>query len=220
LNSNRIKQGDLKNRKFAGIVVSNNNAVTGRDDFFHLLNRHRKVDSGGNHLNNIGSNVSDKISFIRDYKFNIAFENSSYKGYTTEKIVDAFVARTVPIYYGNPNISYEFNPKSFINAHSFTSQEELIDYIKLLDYDDDRYLNTINEPIIVDESNVPKEQDLKKFLFSIFDQDIKNAKRRPHSLRSIRKEFYLKLLYRIVNFYYGLPIIIRSLLKPFRPRYK
>ena len=46
-----------------------------------------------------------KRAFIKDYKFTIAFENQSYPGYTTEKILDAFRARTVPIYWGNPRIT-------------------------------------------------------------------------------------------------------------------
>lgn len=37
---------------------------------------------------------------MRRYKFTIAFENQSYPGYVTEKIADALMAGTVPIYWG------------------------------------------------------------------------------------------------------------------------
>ena len=43
-----------------------------------------------------------KLEFLRPYKFNLAFENASVPGYTTEKIVDAMQARAMPIYWGNP----------------------------------------------------------------------------------------------------------------------
>ena len=50
-------------------------------------------------MNNIGGAVSDKFAFQQKHKFSIAFENTSYCGYCTEKIVEAFVAGTIPIYW-------------------------------------------------------------------------------------------------------------------------
>ena len=56
----------------------------------------------------IGTDVTDvvlpltiKLKIISNHKFNIAFENSSYPGYVTEKITDAFIANTIPIYWGD-----------------------------------------------------------------------------------------------------------------------
>lgn len=49
------------------------------------LSQYKLVDSGGRHRNNVGGLVKDKYEFDLSYKFSIAFENSSYQEYLTEK---------------------------------------------------------------------------------------------------------------------------------------
>jgi len=87
-----------------------------------------------------------KIEFLRQYKFNIAFENRSLAGYTTEKIFEPMVARCLPIYWGNPLIAEEFNPCSFLNRMDFESDEALIEKIIELDRDDAEYLEYLRQP--------------------------------------------------------------------------
>jgi alpha(1,3/1,4) fucosyltransferase len=48
-------------------------------------------------------------------------ENSYFPGYSTEKLTDPFVARSVPIYKGDPRVAEWFNPKAFINLADFHS---------------------------------------------------------------------------------------------------
>ena len=55
---------------------------------------------GGMYENNVGRYVRNKISFLSNYKFSIAMENSEGQGYISEKIFDSFIAGTIPIYYG------------------------------------------------------------------------------------------------------------------------
>ena len=58
-----------------------------------------------------------------DHRFSIAFESSPHAYYVTEKIVNSFLAGTIPIYWGNVDINTYFNPRSFINVASFSSFE-------------------------------------------------------------------------------------------------
>lgn len=51
----------------------------------------------------------DKKEAIDDYMFSIVVENDSYSNYFTEKITDCFARGTIPIYYGDPEISKYFN---------------------------------------------------------------------------------------------------------------
>ena len=94
-------------KKFCGMVVSNSGYGVMdmlRTDFFHILNSYKQVDSGGRWNNNIGGPVTDKIAWLKNYKFNICFENSSYPGYLTEKLFDAFAAGCIPIYWGDTSL--------------------------------------------------------------------------------------------------------------------
>jgi hypothetical protein len=54
----------------------------------------------------------DKLETIRDYRFALCFENCRWPGYITEKIIDCFVAGTIPIYLGAPDIA-EYIPEEF-----------------------------------------------------------------------------------------------------------
>jgi alpha(1,3/1,4) fucosyltransferase len=131
--------------EFCNFIYSNPRAKR-RVDFFHKLSKYKKVDSAGKYLNNIGAPVVDKLEFIKKYKFTIAFENSSYPGYTTEKIVEPFLSYSLPIYWGNPLVHRDFNTKSFLNAHDFKDDQALIDRIIELDNNDDLYLEYLKEP--------------------------------------------------------------------------
>jgi len=58
--------------------------------------------------------VGDKWEGLAPYRFTIAIENSSLPHYWTEKITDAFMAYSVPLYFGAPNIGDYFPEGSYI----------------------------------------------------------------------------------------------------------
>ena len=169
-------------RKFCSIVVSNDYLVEpSRKEIFYKLSEYKRVDSGGRAFNNIGKpeGVEDKEMFIRDYKFNIAFENSLYSGYTTEKIIQAFAAGTVPIYAGDPRITEMFDVNAFINANHLT-MDQIVRVVSEIDRDDKAYLNMLYSPILLQPDYAEKkDEELKRWLFHIIDQDLSEARRRP-----------------------------------------
>jgi hypothetical protein len=130
---------------FCNFVYSNDKAKK-RVEFFRKLSKYKKVASGGKILNNVGGRVPDKLEFIRKFKFTIAFENGSYPGYTTEKLIQPMLVRSLPIYWGNPVVAKDFNPKSFINCHDYQDDEAVIEKIIELDRNDDLYLKYCTEP--------------------------------------------------------------------------
>lgn len=178
------------NRDFCSFVVSNGGANPVREEFFKKLSQYKQVASGGKLLNNVGGPVEDKIAFQSDYKFCIAFENDSSDGYTSEKIVDAFLSGSVPIYWGNRKISEDFNSGCFINCHDFSSLDEVVDYVIEVDNNPDLYKKIISAPLFKD--NVIPEKftslALEKFLCSIIDKPLDEAKRIS---RYSRKSDYL-----------------------------
>lgn len=178
LNRPAITSEAALRRKFCCMVVSNaRHAHPNRELFFRELSKYKRVDSGGRWLNNIGAPVADKRDFLSAYKFNIAFENSAVDGYTTEKIIDPLEVNSVPIYWGNPSVNYDFNPASFINISDFTSIREAVDYIAYIDTHDDEYLKYINRPFITETTVTDAQAVLGRFLKQIIDQPIQQAKR-------------------------------------------
>lgn len=174
LEKKKIIDEMVSRRKFCNFVASNGNCQE-RNDFVSLLSQYKKVDCGGRWMNNIGYPVSDKRKFQSEYKFSIAFENNAYRpqhpGYTTEKIMEPMTVNSVPIYWGNPLINHEFNTKSFVNFYDFKNVDDMIQYIIELDTNDDKYLETLNEPWFV-EGQIPdnnKLDNIKSFLYKIFE---------------------------------------------------
>ena len=97
-------------------------------------------------MNNVGGPVEDKLAFQSEYKFCIAFENSIGEGYTTEKLIEAMMSSSIPIYWGDPSVVKEFNPDSFINVSDYDSLEEVVQEVIRLDHDDKAYLEKLNQP--------------------------------------------------------------------------
>ena len=137
-----------KKSKFCAMVVSNANPKrTGkRLAFFESLSKRRPVDSGGRAINNVGGPVADKIAFLENYRFNLAFENYSAPGYTTEKLFHAFEAGCVPLYLGNPDVAEDFNPQAIVNLADFASMDEMADFVIELDKDPERYQRYLDQP--------------------------------------------------------------------------
>jgi len=170
----------LLERKFCSFVVSNSRAADPiRDHFFNELNKYKKIDSGGRYLNNIGYFVPDKYEFIRNYKFNLAFENSTAPGYTTEKLVEPLTENTIPIYWGNPEVDKDFNKKAFICINDFNTIQEAIEEIIRIDNDDEAYMKMINEsPFKIGQKQPEKWlEDFDNYLSNIFIQHKDIARR-------------------------------------------
>ena len=134
-----------KKTRFCNFVFSNPSSPL-RNQLYKKLSRYKKVDSGGRYKNNLGYRLADKHSFVSQCKFTIAYENSSYPGYVTEKIADAFAANTIGIYWGNPLVHLDFNPDSFINFYDYGSNEAVIERIIELDQNDTAYLEMLRQP--------------------------------------------------------------------------
>lgn len=63
----------------------------------------------------------DELLF-KIFEFNITVENSQHENYFSEKIIDCFISKTIPIYYGCLNISNYFDNRGFF---TFNNIEEL-----------------------------------------------------------------------------------------------
>lgn len=142
-----------KKLSFCNFMYSNPNAHPLRDRLFYAISEYKRVDSLGAHLNNTGrggtgfvGHYEDMVNLKRGYKFSIACENARFPGYTSEKIYTSLYARTIPIYWGNPDIEKEINPVCFINCMNFSTIDDIINEIKRIDGDDEIRLKMITAP--------------------------------------------------------------------------
>lgn len=82
----------------------------------------------GHPLPEIGNNPilgSEKFPLFETFQFSIVIENSSQPNYFTEKLIDCLITKTIPIYYGCPNIDEYFDTKGWILLESVGSTERL-----------------------------------------------------------------------------------------------
>jgi hypothetical protein len=84
-----------------------------------------------------------KDPLFLDYQFSVVIENCRLNNYFTEKLVDCLITKTIPIYYGCPNISNWFDTRGWIILETMSIQEFRRKCMSLPSYDS--LLNVINE---------------------------------------------------------------------------
>ena len=77
----------------------------------------------------IGKTLEDKLAFLARYTHHLCMENSSARGYLTEKLFDAFFAGAVPIYQGDPHFDEWMEPSAVIVCDDL-STERIAEKIK------------------------------------------------------------------------------------------
>jgi alpha(1,3/1,4) fucosyltransferase len=174
-------------KHFCAFVVSNAKADE-RINFFHKLSAYKTVHSGGAVLNNIGRKIENKLNFIRDYKFVIAFENASWPGYTTEKVLEPVQADSIPVYWGNPLVHLEMNTESFVNYHDYNSFDRLVERVIELDQNDDLYLSMLKQPLF--RNHTPNEYFNEERLLNFIEYACNSPVKTVSSGISFKKKQY------------------------------
>jgi hypothetical protein len=154
-----------KKTEFCSYIQSNPRCEV-RNNFVDALSNYKRINCAGPHKNNIGyvlpRPLNYKLDFLAKHKFNISFENGSYPGYVTEKILNSFYGNTVPIYWGSSTVHRDFNTKAFVNCMDFSSFNEVIDRVRELDSNKNMYLDMLEQPAFT--NNIPNEwMDIHSF---------------------------------------------------------
>jgi hypothetical protein len=176
------------NKKFACFLVSSNSeehsylnhlpfdGCAARVEIFHKLSLYKRVESGGKLLNNVYGPVSNGMEWLSQCKFVIAYENQSWNGYITEKVMQAYFAGAIPIYYGDlgKDAIRELNKNAIIYAKDFNNSDELVEYVKKVDNDDELYCSIWNQNIIskLEDSYEIAETRLRKKLYEVIDRKL------------------------------------------------
>jgi hypothetical protein len=99
-----------------------------------------------------------KCDLFGDSQFGVAIENTSHRGYFTEKIMELFLFKTIPLYWGCSNIGDFFNPEGIITFNNV---------------DDAIYtLNNLDENYYNDRIKVIEENYYKALKYIDYEQNI------------------------------------------------
>lgn len=177
--SKSLVNDDIKNKKFCSFIYTNVNPVK-RKEIFWKLNSYKRVDSNLYNRNiyidsYINGGSVTKIRKASEYKFSFAMSNHYYKdnnlgfnlpGFVDEKMFESFFSGSLPLFYGNDEITDIFNEKSFVNWHTYNNDDDFINKIIELDNNDDLYLEYINQPPILNLDKL-KFDETAEFLKNI-----------------------------------------------------
>lgn len=91
--------------------------------------------------------VNKPSDIAKQYKFTICFENDVYPGYVTEKPLEAYLAGTVPIYFGHDPALY-LNDESMLNLFSFPNVSSWIEQVRRVNSNKSLYSKYYEAPIL------------------------------------------------------------------------
>jgi hypothetical protein len=129
--------------------------ISNPTDFY--ISKHLGVENFNN--NKILGDLKEPLF---DSQFHICIENSKQKNYFTEKIMDCFVTKTVPIYWGCPNIKDFFDTSSIIIVNDF---KEIIDVCNSLTSESyKKMLPGIEKNLILSKNYIDLVRNIKKLL--------------------------------------------------------
>lgn len=169
-------------KKFCSFLYSNSTyAHPIREQLFQALNTYRHVDAGGTCCNTLGYRIKDHKEWQKTYRFTIACENSEKPGYVTEKLADALIANTIPIYWGNPSIALDVNPARIIHVRDYPNLTSLIKKIQKIDTNKEEFCRVVSQPWFIGKHPITPESDVAfaTFLHSIVKRSPEEARRIP-----------------------------------------
>jgi hypothetical protein len=114
--------------KLCSIIASSKNFTSG-----HQL-RHKIIQTQYNDVDVFGYGykpVDSKREALDAYKFSITIENSIQPGYWTEKVVDCFATKTIPIFWGDRSICDHFDSDGIIFFNNLTTLEEILEEVRI-----------------------------------------------------------------------------------------
>jgi len=123
----------LDKTKLVSMISSNKRWVIGHDFRHQIIEKCRgRFDLYGRGFNDIDR----KETGLNNYAFSVAVENCKKDYYFTEKIIDCFRTKTIPIYWGCPSIGEFFDKRGIIQFDTIDEFENIINSLSYPKYYD------------------------------------------------------------------------------------
>lgn len=143
LNSRPIpKHLDFKNRKFACTFINNPHPT--RIRAIREFSVNHEIDIFGRFSKNY---VSQKIETGKNYWLNFCFENDLFPGYVTEKVLEAWLSYSIPVYWGD-DAGRILNSDAIVNLKDFESMDQFLNYLDFLLNNQKIMKEMISQPIL------------------------------------------------------------------------
>jgi hypothetical protein len=157
--------------RFCSFTVSNPSNFI-RNGHFDKLSSYKRVHSYGKvKTNDMGLIKATEGKYWRDakkqffidhpHKFMMTYENTSYPYYCTEKLMDGFLAGSVPLYWGDPKVVEDWNLDSFLNIPKLGGT--WLDAIKKVDQDQGLFDAMYNAPVFKDDQKERHLNNIEEF---------------------------------------------------------
>lgn len=169
----------IQNKKSKLLAYCSFNRVEIREDLFNLFIEKTPENSCVAYGERYGkySNTNCRIGgcwfsecLLKNYSlcnFVFSMENKIWQGYVTEKIINAFVAGSISIFWGDSDyVKFIFNKNSFIDVSDFYNLEECADYVINMTKNQIKWIQ--NQPIF----NTIEEIDSRDYIYKQFSKKI------------------------------------------------
>lgn len=136
------QQREIQNvpSKFSCIFAGNPHPS--RLHFANLLGKYGEVEKFGVIF---GNTVKEKYPIASQFRFTIAFENDLYPGYVTEKILEAYLCGSIPIYWGLLGENSPINENAIIQKLPEESFEQLAE--RIANMSENEILHRLNQKL-------------------------------------------------------------------------
>jgi hypothetical protein len=122
----------IQDKEFRIFFVCGEKAQTAGHIFRHEVYKLKgKLNISHNWIHSC--HINEKNENFKNNMFHVAVENVKSNNFFTEKIIDCFLTKTIPIYCGCPNIGDFFDERGII---TFSSVDELVYIIENISADD------------------------------------------------------------------------------------
>ena len=150
----QFRKNLVEKHKFVCAFISNPEPTRMRA--LKALSQYGGVEIYGPHT---GRPVPSKFEVARDFKFMLCFENDLFPGYVTEKLLDAYLCETIPLYWGDLGRESHINRGALINAAEYRSLEDfsrLVGNLSAVEYE-----SIYSQPLL---TSLPSIQPLRRAL--------------------------------------------------------
>lgn len=125
---------DIQKKEMCCLIASAKDKLTGHKLRHELVDWSRATNQNVRVMGNGYQPFNNKSDGLAPYRYSVVIENAREDNYFSEKLIDAILCNTVPIYWGCPNISEYFDTRGMIICESPSDLKHAIKQMSKEDY--------------------------------------------------------------------------------------